>query len=407
MAYSRLKMMVAALTLTVAGGAFVCAEESQTSWRLFIGDHSLPVVHVVDVQEGKVLQSFDISNYASLVASESGRAVFAVQGAGDVINVLDSGIEFEDHGDHNDIKISPPRLVDGVIEGKVPGHVVPHGGEIAVFFDREDEFRLFKESDLLKAKFESQNFSNIAAHHGAAVTLSNHILVSTPNLEAEKKPEDLPPRYGLRVLDRQGNQIGEQAVCTGLHGEATSADLVAFGCVEGVLVASSKGSEAPSVTLLKYGENFPEGRVGSLLGSKSMRFFLGNYGDDKVALIEPDSSNPFHLIDLPTRRVDFALDSANPKNAYVLTEDGNLHLIDVLKREIVKTERVTEPYSKDGHWRDPRPRLAVAGNVLAITDPRHSVVRLVDLESLKEKSTIEVAGQPFTLVAVGGSGMSH
>jgi len=190
MAYSRLKIMVGALALTVAGGACSWAEEHQESWRLFIGDHSLPVVHAVDVKEGKVLQSFDISNYASLVASDSGRTVFAVQGASDVIHVLDSGIEFEDHGDHNDIKISSPRLVDGVIEGKVPGHVVPHGGEIAVFFDREDEFRLFKESDLLKGKFDSQNFSNIAAHHGAAVTLPNHILVSTPNLEAEKKPED-------------------------------------------------------------------------------------------------------------------------------------------------------------------------------------------------------------------------
>jgi len=400
--------MAAALALSVAGGFVSWADEHHEHWRLFIGDHTLPIVHAIDVETGETLGRFDINNYASLVASDSGRAVFAVQRDADQINIIASGIEFEDHGDHRDIKLSSPRLVDGVIEGKVPGHVVPHGSDIAVFFDREDEFRLFKEADLLKNQIKPENFSNIAAHHGAAVVLGQHILVSTPNLEAERKPEDLPPRYGLRVLERgDGHQIGEQAVCTGLHGEATSADLVAFGCVEGVLVAQSQGNEPPQIRMLKYDDSFPEGRVGTLLGAKSMRFFLGNYGDDKIALIEPDSSAPFRLLNLPTRRVDFALDPANPQHAYVLTEDGNLHLVDVLKGEIVKTAKITEPYSKDGHWRDPRPRLAVAGDSIAVTDPRHSLVRLIGLDDLAEEKTIKVDGQPFTIVAVGGDGVSH
>ena len=68
---------------------------------------------------------------------------------------------------------------------------------------------------------------------------------------------------------------------------------------------------------------------------------------------------------------------------------------------------MTEPYSKDGHWRDPRPRLAVADGKVAVTDPRHSLVRLVDPETLKETGTIAVEGQPFAVVAVGGSGASH
>ena len=53
------------------------------------------------------------------------------------------------------------------------------------------------------------------------------------------------------------------------------------------------------------------------------------------------------------------------------------------------------------------PVLAVADGHIAVTDPRHSLVRIVDVESLKEERTIAVEGQPFTIVAVGGSGASH
>jgi hypothetical protein len=49
----------------------------------------------------------------------------------------------------------------------------------------------------------------------------------------------------------------------------------------------------------------------------------------------------------------------------------------------------------------------VADGRVAITDPRHSLVRLVDPETLEETGTIAVEGRPFSIVAVGGSGASH
>jgi hypothetical protein len=49
----------------------------------------------------------------------------------------------------------------------------------------------------------------------------------------------------------------------------------------------------------------------------------------------------------------------------------------------------------------------VADGRVAITDPRHSPVHLVDPETLEETGTIAVEGQPFAIVAVGGSGASH
>lgn len=384
------------------------ADEEKESWRLFIADHSLPVVRVVDLESGKEIGHFDIDGYAALSLSQSGRTVFAVQGEKNVVQAIDTGISLSDHGEHRDIELSEPKLLSTVIKGEKPGHVVSHGNDVAIFYDRGGKFDLFSETDLTKASPSIQAFETTAAHHGVAVPMGNHLLVSVPNMNEPVKEGDLPPRLGLRVLDRKGQQVGQVETCTGLHGEATSARLVAFGCEEGVLVVRPGGIDGPKIAMLAYGSAMPKGKVSTLLGGTSMQFFLGNYGEQNIVLIDPDNkAEPYKLIELPTRRVDFVLDPANPRHAYVLTEDGNLHLIDAVNGAISKSGSVTEAYSKDGHWRDPRPRLAVAGNLIAITDPRHSLVRLIDGETLKEIRSIPVEGQPFAIVAAGGSGAVH
>jgi len=399
---------VATLTSAILPSASRAEEEQQESWRLFVADHSLPVVHAIDLASGRQIGRFDLKGYAALSLSDTGRTVFAVQGEENVVHVIDTGIALTDHGEHRDLEVTPPKLIDATIKGEKPGHVVTHGDDVAIFYDRTDRFDLLKESSLLQETPEPKAVNTIAAHHGVAVPMGNHLLVSVPNMQAPVKEGELPPRLGLRVLDRDGRQIGDVAPCTGLHGEATSARLVAFGCEEGVLVARPGGTEGPKLAMLAYGASLPKGKVSTLLGGRSMQFFLGNYGEDKVVLIDPDSTEaPYRVVDLPTRRVDFVLDPEKFQNAYILTEDGRLHLLDTVKGEIVRSEIVTEPYSKDGHWRDPRPRLAVAGDHIAITDPRHSLIRLVSTQTLKEMRTIPVEGQPFGLVAAGGSGASH
>nr|UKE83532.1 hypothetical protein KXZ65_21030 [Pectobacterium sp. PL152] len=62
-----------------------------------------------------------------------------------------------------------------------------------------------------------------------------------------------------------------------------------------------------------------------------MQFFIGNYGPDRIVLIDPTEAQSFRLVQLPTRRVHFAVDPVRPKYAYVFTEDGKLNQVDVLK----------------------------------------------------------------------------
>lgn len=395
------------LALLATPLALHAEDKRNESWRLFVADHTQPIVRAIDLGTDTEIGRFDLKGYAALSLSDTGRTVFAIQGDQNIVNVIDTGIALSDHGEHRDIAVGDTKLLGAAITGEKPGHVVTHGDLVAVFYDRGGKADLVTESELLEGKVDLKAFDTTAAHHGVAVPMGRHMLVSVPDTTASVKTGELPPRLGLRVLDETGRQVGDVAPCTGLHGEATSGRLVAFGCAQGVLIARPGGIDGPKLDMVPYGKDLPEGKVSTLLGGTSMQFFLGNYGEDKVVLIEPEAETPFRLIELPLRRIDFALDPAHPRNAYILTEDGTLHLLDVVEGAITLSAPVTEPYSKDGHWRDARPRLAVAGDHIAITDPRHSLVRMIDVTTLKEVRTIPVEGQPFAVVAAGGSGATH
>lgn len=394
--------------LSVGLDPATAADESRETWRLFVADQQEPKVTVIDPSKGRILDSFETSGYVThLVPSQSGKTLFAVQMDHDMVHVLKSGIAMADHGEHADIDIESAELLPVTLPGARPIHVVADGDSMVQYFDREGVARVFSETRLLNSDGSFDTVRTTAPHHGIAVPMDRYFLISEPNLDTETKPEELPPRLGLRIINEVGEQIGDITTCTGLHGKAHSAGIVAFGCSEGVLVVQPDGDNPPKVDMLAYRSDMPEGRVSQLLGGKAMRFFLGNYGANRLALIDPASESPFHLVDLPVRRVDFVLDPQRVKIAYVFTEDGHLHALDVLSGEIVRSVRITEPYSKDGHWRDPRPRLAVMGDIIAVTDPNQHMVRLIDAESFDQKSTIEVKGLPFNIVAVGGSGLQH
>jgi hypothetical protein len=147
--------------------------------------------------------------------------------------------------------------------------------------------------------------------------------------------------------------------------------------------------------------------VTTLIGGQGLQYFLGNYGADKLVIIDPAEAEPYRLIDLPTRRVHFVTDPVRPKFAYIFTEDGQLRQLDVLKGEITRSVTITEPYSMDGEWSLPRPRLVVAGDVIAVTDPLAGKVHLVDAGRFKITRELSVEGLPYTIVAVGGSGTEH
>lgn len=370
-------------------------------YRLFIGDHADGAVRAVDLAGGAGAGTFKIAQTPALTRSLSGRTVFAVQGESGQVAVIGTGVSFEDHGDHVDIDVAPARLLPTVITGSKPAHIVENSGVIALFDDGSGDVTLFQEGDLQSGGPKARTLKPGGPHHGLAAPMGGFLVVSVPHEDPAK------PRVGLRVIDADGAPAGAVTTCPGVHGQAVSAGVFAFGCKDGVVFAEpGNGSKPPTLRHVST-TGLGEGNVSTLKGGTAMQFFLGNFGPRAVVIIEPGAEPSFRKIDLPVRRVDFALDPAKARQAYILTEDGTLHLLNIVSGEIEKSVQVTGPYSMDGHWRAPRPRLAVAGDHVAVTDPLKGLVRLISTESLREERTIAVDGTPYTIVAVGGSGVVH
>ena len=378
------------------------ADDQVTAWRLFVSDHAEPTVTVIDALDGDVLDRFTLSGPVALHRSHDGEAVYAVQGAAGVVTVISSGISFDEHGDHADIDIDPPSLTGAQFTGERPSHFVQNRGEIAAFFDGDGIARVFTARAALDGEGSYREVAADAPHHGVVIPFGEYDIVSVPNPEdASKSP------VGVRIVDRDGNKVGQEAECVGLHGEATSGDLVAIGgCANGILIVRSVRG-APVVEPLAFTDGLPEGRVSTLLGGRGMQYFLGNHGPSAVVLIDPSDAEAYRRIELPMRRVHFAVDPIRARYAYVITEDGQLHRIDVIRGEIDRSVGLTDPYSMDGHWSDPRPRVAVAGDSIVVTDPLNGRLILVDAETFEQAGEIGFEGKPFNIVAVGGSGMVH
>ena len=391
---------IVALALTAALG-IAHADDEVTAWRLFVSDHGEPIVRVIDALSGETIETFPTRGPASLYRSDSGETVYAVQGSANLVSAFGSGIAFEEHGDHQDIDVAPPKLLGVDIEGERPSHFVEHRGQFAAFFDGEGVARVFGERAALEGHTEFREVDTGAPHHGVAVVYGDYDLLSVPHPE---DPSNLP--VGIKVQDRTGTQTGDIAECPDLHGEATSGNLMAFACATGLLIVESNQG-APAIRHVAYSKALPEGKATTLIGGRGLQYFLGNFGTDAVVLIDPQETEAFRLIELPTRRVTFAVDPIRARFAYVFTEDGRLHRIDVVSGEIVASLPLTAPYSMDGHWSDPRPRLTVAGNSVFVTDPLTSRLLRIDAETFTLAEEIAVDGMPFNIVAVGGTGEAH
>lgn len=381
--------------MALAAGPLLAGEVS--FWRAFVADHGEGKVSVIDLDAGIVTHNFDIAGPAALYATGSGEAVFAVQGDANIVSGFSSGVAVEDHGDHGDIEISEPAAL-GDLEGERPVHFVEHHGQIALFFDGEGVARIVDESDFGGAV---RDIDSGAPHHGVAAAYGGHVLVSEPHPE---DPSNLP--VGIKVIGPDGAQVGDLYECPDLHGEASSGNLLAIACASGLLLVTDSAS-GPQITHLPYSASLPEGKSTTLFGGVGVQYFLGNYGADRVVLIDPSDTDGFRLVDLPTRRVHFAVDPVRPQFAYIFTEDGNLHRLNILSGNVTGTLSLTAPYSMDGLWSDPRPRIAVAGGEILVTDPLEGKVLRVDADGFKLAGEIAVEGVPFNIVAVGGSGNEH
>lgn len=403
--------------------------------RLVFADHDKPVLRILDLDSGETTHSFAVPlPNAGLETAADGRHVVVKTGdeAG-TIRILDSGLVRESHGDHDDVEKLTPRLLDLVLTGDKPAHVVSEQGQIALFYDgdrpwlrKSDPKVVLLDLDKLGSKKpKSVVWKSPAPQHGIAIPMGKRrLLVSVPN-PAYAKGEDRSASSrpdGFEILDTTGkpeswkpvftinDTTKADASCRLFHGHAALEETHVFGCAEGpgggVLVLRRDGRNFAAHKL-----TYPDGRRTSAIKGGNGRHLVGNYGltspYDALLRIDPAAASlsESDVLKVPGDQgvCQFEV-SSNGKRLANLTADGKLRVYEIAPawKEIASFDAVPAFDCAYGA-KTPTPNLAVIGASAFVSDPTGGRVREYHLDNLQQGLDLPVEGKP-TIIAGGASG---
>lgn len=368
---------------------------SNSMLRLLVSDFETAPSKLIDIDNGKVIARYEVSAPTFPYTSPTGRFGVKIQTNANLITAVDSGILIEDHGDHMHPYKREARLTDFRAEGRTPIHYVAHAGQIAIFNDGNGEVMLLTERNLESPEAEMLVFKTARPHHGVAVPLGDHIVLSVP--DTQNMDYNLP--LGIEVRNLRDEVVASFAdQCPGLHGEASSGNFTAFGCADRVLVLVREG-DTFSVQSLRYAPETPSGtRVGTVVGHEKQSFFIGNFGQTGLVRIDPVAQT-LTPISLPMRYSAFQLDAQTGEKIIVVTTDGAVHRLDAMTGKIEASIEAVTPFVFRN--RVPRPGLATVRNLAYVTDPAAGEVVEIDLEAMNITRRFVVEGKPVRLAVLG------
>ncbi|WP_210410231.1 carotenoid oxygenase family protein [Nesterenkonia sp. NBAIMH1] len=347
---------------------------------------------VLDGVSLDVIDEFDADGFLRINEAGDGRHAFLTEGSS--FRLLDAGTWGEPHGEHNHYYTTEPYLSDVTVDGDTPAHVVSHDGIGTLFFDGTGEYRSFDlaELDVEAESLETESYESEGEHHGVAVVL-----------EDGSRFETLEDRSGARFLDADGEEMDRNENCPGVHGEAAGPEgVIAVGCEDGVLVWDGEQFEKHDT-----GEDYS--RIGNLFPSEGSPIFLGDYRTDQdgeepmteVALVNTESG------DISTVNVDSPYNFRNLQRgpdgeALVLTEDGQLHIIDPETGEHLEHIDVIDEWTEPEDWQEPRPAIRAHDDLVYVTDPDSQEIHLLDLTEGEVITTAEFDFEPNEIIVIDG-----
>lgn len=383
--------------VTTATTAADVSETRNAEARLAISyDGGVMVLDAGDLDAGdapEVLAELPAEGYLRLNPAGDGRHVFVSTDEG--FRALDMGSYSKPHGDHSHHYAGDPLFTGFGVHAAKPGHVVA-GDDTAVLFDDET-------GDVTTVRLtgmDAIDHFRVPAHHGIAVLEEGGTYMVTI-------ADDEGNRTGVAQVDADGKELKRFEECPGAHGAEESSAGIFVGCSDGGLVYADG-----KVTKVKAPDEY--GRIGNQAGSIESKYVLGDYKSDaeaaengelerpeQVSIIDTETGD-LKLVDLGTSYTFRSLGMNDDGLAVVLGTDGKLHLIDPEQAKVVKTIDVIDAWEESEEWQDPRPALAVNGDVAYVTDPATKTIHVVDLTGEKETLTAELPETPDELVVTEG-----
>lgn len=338
---------------------------------------------LLDAATGETVHEQDVPGFKRLNNAGNGKDVLVTTEHG--WEVYSAGVTAQVHGDHHHYYASAPGMTGVTFPGERAGHVVTHHGLTTLFADGTGAISTFESGHLDKAVPDltpvTEDTTTTDAHHGVALELADGSLLTTQGTEDERRT--------VQVLDRaSGEVLAETDACPGVHGEAAAAphegsDVVVLGCEDGPVIL--RDGEFHKVAVEGYQRN------GNLAGIESSPVVLG----DRKVQEDPEGGKerPTSVVLIDSRtgtmtEVELgssywfrSLARAEDGSAVVLTEDGELTVIDEETGQVTAEHPVIVPWREKDEWQQPGPILKVSGNTAYVTDAENRTLVAVDLET--------------------------
>ncbi|QIM19185.1 hypothetical protein G7066_12530 [Leucobacter coleopterorum] len=368
------------------------AETLEPNGRLVVTTASSAMV--LDAQTLDLVSSHPLPNNSKASASvaSDGRHVFLRSRAQNKTWILDGGSWSEPHGDHDHYYAQEPKLLNSVVEGNAPGHVVSSQGRTVVYHDGTGVAASFAESDLARDSLNIQEFNAGAPHHGIAVPLNKKTLVSLWSAGT------LPG--GVSVFGESGETLETFEDCPELHGEGIVGQKAVFGCQDGMLVTDG-------VTASKIAYPNSDGQRAGVFASpeQGATTVAGSYysagKNPRSLVIANTAQGTAGLVDLGVEYTSFTRGPGD--DIVVASADGKVRVVndETLQEDHVFQATATS-LGADGETRvAPLPGLAVAGDNAYVTNPALKELSSWNLKTGAAQKTITLDEAPVSVVAVG------
>ncbi len=272
----RFLTLTSALALAFPG----VAQAHDLRYRLIVADAATAQIHVVDAGGDTDPTTVDVASPARLYLGPDGRHVWAVSGEAGQVQLLDTGVVAEDHGDHSATVLQAPALLPATASGERPVHFNRDTARVAVFWDGTGIATIHDAAAAVAGDLAPvMSIETGTPHHGVAVPVGDYTVASVAP-EGEGLPD------ALAVLGPEGAELS-RVDCLNLHGEGKAGGYIAFGCEDGVAIFDN--SVAPPVgRFVGYPDGAPaEGMIRQLLSPRDPMALVGNWGPTHMAIFDP------------------------------------------------------------------------------------------------------------------------
>lgn len=368
-------------------------------------------VHVFDIDDNKVLTSYDADHVPSAVSASPGKryALLFQRNEGQV-QFVDGGIyqsaENNQTVDHKDA----PQLLATRLKGARPTHYETHDGLAGLFFDGDAasstnaSFSLLSDASIGTSSMVLAKQTLALPMHGTAEPRGDFMLTTW---KAPGSDGSLPSKVELyhRHDDHFHDEKIFEAECPGLHGSVSNKDYTAFGCTDGVLVVQQSGSTFTAKKITNPADMGEGVRISTILGNHHLNRFVGLGSGSNVFEIDP-VAGAIKRIDWGeglTRRAQ-AVD-AEGENLLLLDDKGALHILSTKDWK----KRAALPVITQMPTAAPWPGLAVSAedDKAWVTDVVGKKLHTIDLDDAKIRSNTPLNFAPGALTWVGMPEHNH